>query len=122
MNIQDVEEHTGVKRRTIERILSDFRAHGTANRHTVPREMRGALRILTNENVQVCTFLLAITIIEQSLSQFLQGMVRHKPDAYLDELKEELEMRGTTASPATIWRILNESGFTMKKVRSYIIN
>ena len=45
-------------------------------------------------------------------------MVCHKPNAYLDELKEELEKQGTMASPATIWRILNESGFTMKKVRS----
>ena len=68
MSIQDVKHHTSVKRRTIERILSDFRKHGTTNRQTIPQEIRGAPRVLTNDNVQVRTFLFTITIAEWSLS------------------------------------------------------
>ena len=49
--------------------------------------------------------------------QFLEGMIRLKPDAYLDELKDTIRQRtGKTVSLATTWRALTRAGFTMKKV------
>jgi len=52
-----------------------------------------------------------------SFSKFLQGNIRRTPDAYLDELKDALVQRtGKVTSQATIWRVLRDSGFTMKKV------
>ena len=49
--------------------------------------------------------------------QFLQGLVRHTPDAYLDEMQELLETRrGVAVGKATVWRALIRSGFTLKKV------
>ncbi|KZP21980.1 hypothetical protein FIBSPDRAFT_664694, partial [Athelia psychrophila] len=43
--------------------------------------------------------------------------VRHKPDVYLDEMRELLEKRrGTAVNDSTIWRALKRSGFTMKKI------
>jgi Winged helix-turn helix len=50
-------------------------------------------------------------------TKFLQGSIRHTPDAYLDELRDALEQRtGKLVSQPTIWRVLKASGFTMKKV------
>jgi hypothetical protein len=52
--------------------------------------------------------------------QFLQSLVRHSPDAYLDEMQELLETRrGTNVGKPTIWRALIRSGFTMKKASSF---
>ena len=50
-------------------------------------------------------------------TQFLQGSIRHKPDAYLDELRDALRKRaGKDISVTTVWRTLRRSGFTMKQV------
>jgi len=52
--------------------------------------------------------------------QFLRGLVRHSPDAYLDEMQELLETRrGVDVGKATVWRALIRSGFTMKKARFF---
>ena len=50
-------------------------------------------------------------------TQFLQGSIRHTPDAYLDELRDALRKRaGKDVSVTTVWRTLRRSGFTMKQV------
>ena len=117
MDLDTITFHTGVKKRTIQRILSDFKHHGTANRKQVPSELCGAPRVLSNENVGVSSLLHIYHTFYYRLLQFLQGSIRHTPDAYLDELKEALqEWTGVSASQSTIWRILTASGFTMKKV------
>jgi hypothetical protein len=51
MDIDAIAYHTGVKRRTIERILSDFKKHSTANRHKASAALQGAPRVLSNDNV-----------------------------------------------------------------------
>ena len=54
--------------------------------------------------------------------QFLQGIVRHSPDAYLDKKQELLEARrGVEVGKATVWRALRRSGFTMKKARIFLL-
>ncbi|KAF8229467.1 hypothetical protein L208DRAFT_1286626, partial [Tricholoma matsutake] len=48
---------------------------------------------------------------------FLQGTVHHSPEIYLDEMQEVLEDRlGVDVSESTIWRALQQSGFTLKKL------
>ena len=50
-------------------------------------------------------------------TQFLFGTVWQKPDMYLDELQEMLSITcGQNVSRSTIWRMLRDGGFTMKKV------
>ena len=49
--------------------------------------------------------------------KFLQGSVSKDCDIFLDELKAGLEATcGKTVSTSTIWRALQRSGYTMKKV------
>jgi hypothetical protein len=51
LTLDDITHHTGVPRRTIERIVADFRSRGTANR---PNSLlQPANRILTMQEVQV---------------------------------------------------------------------
>ncbi|KLO04146.1 hypothetical protein SCHPADRAFT_797458, partial [Schizopora paradoxa] len=43
-------------------------------------------------------------------------------DAYLDELRKELEaVSGTKVSDSTVWRALQRSGYTMKKLTKVAI-
>ena len=53
-NIKTIEDYTGVKRRTIERVLSEFRKRSTANRPEATR--LGTMRALTNDEVAVSCF------------------------------------------------------------------
>ena len=54
--------------------------------------------------------------------QYLCGLVRHSPDAYLDEMQALLEeRRGVEVHRSTVWRALTQSGFTMKKVCQFTL-
>jgi hypothetical protein len=53
LNLDDIVYHSGVSRRTVERILADFRQRGTGNRLQVSKRLLGASRALTTENEQV---------------------------------------------------------------------
>jgi hypothetical protein len=56
MGVDAIVYHTGVKRRTIERILSDFRHSGTANWRKVPGKLRGAPQVLSNKNIGISPY------------------------------------------------------------------
>ncbi|KAH7917786.1 hypothetical protein BV22DRAFT_985652, partial [Leucogyrophana mollusca] len=87
-------------KRTVERVLADYRRRATIARDHLEGDLRGAKRQLTGADVR-----------------FLQGTIRHSPDLYLDELREVLEERcGVEVSEPTIWRALRRSSFTLKKV------
>ncbi|KIL55693.1 hypothetical protein M378DRAFT_17709 [Amanita muscaria Koide BX008] len=99
MDIPSIIHHTRCKKRTIERVLSDYRRRGTVMRDHL-RELRGAKCVLTAADVR-----------------FLRGTVRHSPEIYLDEMQEIMEDRlGVDVSESTIWRALRRSGFTLKKL------
>jgi transposase len=121
LDIDSIVQYTGCKRRTVERILSDYRKNGTTTRICLSKELRGAKRALRSADVEVCLQFHSelSAIFTQQPSQFLQGQVHFSPDIYLTELRELLEeRRGIEVSDSTLWRSLKRSGFTMKKVGS----
>jgi hypothetical protein len=54
LDVKAIEDYTGIKRRTIQRILSQFQKRSTANRPEITR--LGAVRALTNDEVAVSRF------------------------------------------------------------------
>ncbi|KAF8800956.1 hypothetical protein BYT27DRAFT_7008402, partial [Phlegmacium glaucopus] len=104
LDIDTITHYTSCKRRTIERILSDFRKTGSvARQHLRKGLLHGRRRATNGQDVQ-----------------FLQGLVRHSPNVYLDEMRELLETRrGINVGKPTVWRALIRSGFTMKKASSF---
>ncbi|KAJ7301733.1 hypothetical protein DFH08DRAFT_640366, partial [Mycena albidolilacea] len=100
LDVYAICHYTGCKKRTVEGILEDYRKKGTVMREHLKLEMRGAKRSMSIGDIR-----------------FITSLVRHSPDVYLDELREQLEdTRGSEVSEATIWRTLKRCGFTMKKV------
>jgi len=53
LNILHIMHYTGHKRRTIERILSDFRRHGTGARQRRGIALRGRKRVLKTGDIRV---------------------------------------------------------------------
>lgn len=120
LDFNSIVQYTGCKRRTVERILSDYRKKGTAAQIHLSKELRGAKRALRPADVRVCQLFHSEYSAIFIQHQFLQGQVRFSPDIYLNELRELLEeRRGIEVSDATLWRSLRRSGFTMKKVSSH---
>lgn len=60
LDLDKVIHYTGIPLRTLERLMSDYRKHGTAARPKA-REMRGRRRKLTSQHVKV-SFLPGISI------------------------------------------------------------
>jgi transposase len=90
----------GVSERSIRRIISHFREHGTIEVAGSVQEERTNNKHLRDIDVE-----------------FLLGAVNQAPDLYLDELKEMLEVTcGVSVSRSTVWRTLRRAGFTMKKI------
>ena len=52
--LQEVVDQSGIPRRTVERILAEYKERGTVDRVKAPPRALGAPRILSRENVQVC--------------------------------------------------------------------
>jgi hypothetical protein len=49
--------------------------------------------------------------------KYILGSIDHRPDVYLDQIQAGLrDTCGVEVSLPTIWRTLERSGFTMKKV------
>jgi len=100
LDVDNICKYTGCKKRTVQRILEDYRKKGSVIREHMRQETRGAKRRLTTGDIR-----------------FIRGIVRHSPDVYLDEIRELIEERcGTEVSELTIWRTLRRCGFTMKKL------
>jgi transposase len=118
MSIDSVVAFTGVSRRKILYILALHHATGNVIKQPDSRKL-GRHRLLTPEDVAVSRFSILNNIrIDTYTFQFLQGKISQSCDTYLDELREELEQKcGVSVSPATVWRALQRSGHTMKKVR-----
>jgi transposase len=55
--------------------------------------------------------------IDLPRSQYLRGRLARNCDTYLDELQSGLELNcGVAVSLSSVWRALDRSGFTLKKV------
>lgn len=98
IDIDRISVWTGVSRRQITRILSLHRKTGQVV--TLQTELRGRPRELTVTDVQ-----------------FLHTRLDDECDIYLDELRGGLEeICGVSVSLPTVWRALQRSGYTMKKL------
>ncbi|THU91109.1 hypothetical protein K435DRAFT_801502 [Dendrothele bispora CBS 962.96] len=97
--LEDVVTYSGIPRRTVQHIFEDYRREGHV-RCTRIMEAWGRARK-----------------IDRAKAALLTGLIRFRPDYYLEELREELEVRiGEIVDESTIWRALRLKGFTMKKV------
>ncbi|KZV60880.1 hypothetical protein PENSPDRAFT_565189, partial [Peniophora sp. CONT] len=100
MSIEKMVRKTKIPRRTIERVLSDFVHTGSAER--------------PNTRIQP----LSRQAYNRRERRYLIGLIRRNPDAFLDELRDEMqEATGKVVHQATVWRTLERNGFTMKEVR-----
>lgn len=63
LDVESILHHSGVPLRTLQRLLSDYRKHGTAARQKGP-ELRGRPRKLTPQHVRV-SFMLLYRMIHQ---------------------------------------------------------
>jgi transposase len=124
LDLTSIAHYTGCKRCTMERILSDYRRNGTVKQKAKIR-LQGRRRLMKDQDVRVSrtVFIRSVFILFIQCNaviipiQFLQGLVHHAPDAYLDEMQELLEARrGVAVAKSTVWRALMRTGFTMKKV------
>ncbi|KAI1785224.1 hypothetical protein LXA43DRAFT_900295 [Ganoderma leucocontextum] len=99
MSTQEIHHCTGVQPRSIQRVVKLFNTTATV----APRVARHAQeKVLTPGNMK-----------------FSEACLEHSPDAYLDELKVQLEeVCGKKVSKSTVWRALMQMGFTLKKVRA----
>ena len=120
LDIPNITDLTMVPRRTIERILSQYRNHDRV-RPQRSLELRGRRRVLEYDDLAVCFIwfvrchsnLFSLTI---SWLKYLQGLLEHRSDLYLHELKESLaEVCGVDVSEKTIWESLRRTGFRLKQ-------
>jgi hypothetical protein len=115
LHINSVSAFTSVSHRKIYQILALYHSTGAVIKHQDTR-MLGCLRHLTPEDVAVSdnfSFYLGSNIY----MQFLHGSLDKNCDLYLDELRQSLKERcGISVSLPTVWRALNRSGYTMKRV------
>ena len=101
---------------TLRRRTLDPRLHGERTQYQGHRRLHQYQ--MSNHRGRLVSIPEKINCISDPYStQFLQGSIRHTPDAYLDELREALRKRaGKDVSVTTVWRTLRQSGFTMKQV------
>lgn len=99
MSVTDIVSSTGLAKRTVQRIFSQYANTGTILR--TPQDPQSRVRSTLNA---------------EDLS-YLQSYLRRTPDAYLVELKQQLEDNaGVSVSISTLWRALQRMGYTLKKV------
>ncbi|KAJ7133200.1 hypothetical protein C8R44DRAFT_730396 [Mycena epipterygia] len=82
-DIATISKLTGVGKRTVERLMSDYRKYGTAARWGPGRSLRGQKRKISTRNVEAYTNVLQC--------QFLRGYIRFRNEPFLQELKDLLE-------------------------------
>jgi hypothetical protein len=117
LTVQDIERHTSVKVRTIQKVLKLF--HDTRKVRPAKRQVSRPFKLNQNNvdvsyNCSNCIITLIFFIV-----QYIEACISHSPDAYLDELLTQLEEAcGVKVHESTVWRALKRRGFTLKKVNS----
>jgi hypothetical protein len=116
MPVEDVCMITDISKRSVERIMAQFRKTGDI---MVPasRAKHHIHRALCDYDVEVRGDTFLILSLINHKSQHLLTTITKAPDLYLDELRLDLEAKcGVSVSINTVWRTLQKGGFTMKKV------
>lgn len=116
--VETVSIYTNISRRQILRVLSCYRRTGLVLEPDRTSKT-GRKRHITDVELAVSAHHHdRRAVLTTSLpAQFLQNELKGTCDAYLDELRKELEaVSGTKVSDSTVWRALRRSGYTMKKV------
>ena len=114
LKIEDIVAYSGVSRSKVYEILALH--HETRNVvHQVDSHRLGCPHHLSLQDVTVSNL---SSIHTNSYSvQFLHSMLNKQCDLYLSELQSSfLEMCGVSVSQSTVWKALQCSGYTMKKV------
>ncbi|KAF5373459.1 hypothetical protein D9615_009436 [Tricholomella constricta] len=97
LSTDEIAKHTGLKTRTIFNVLKLHKDTG----HVMPLKAR------TTSKTALTSHDLA----------YVEACIERAPDAYLDEVREQLEQAsGTKVSLATVWRGLRKRGFTLKQL------
>ena len=114
LKIEDVVAYSGVSRSKVYEILALHRETRNVVRQVDSRRL-GHPRHLSLQDVTVSSL---SSIHTNSYSvQFLHSMLDKRCDLYLSELQSSLlEMCGISVSQSTVWKALQRSGYTMKKV------
>ena len=112
---QEIERNTGVKVWRIQNILKLF--HDTGKVLLVKQRASRPSK-LNQGNIDVscdrCTCILDWNFF---IAKYIEAFIAHSPDAYLDELRTQLEeVCGVKVHESTVWRALKRRGFTLKKV------
>lgn len=112
---KNIEQATGISRRTVNRVLKLHRTTGSVVRAPL---QAGRERVLNSLHVAVGTrYILSGQHLLSSRTQYLESLVERTPDIYISELQEQLEgAYGIRVSPPTITRTLKRAGFSRKKV------
>jgi transposase len=114
LSAKEIETITSVKLRTIQEILKRFRETGTAAKPQAQITRKGKL---DDDQLEVCTDVSRSSKLHFAWVQYLNMCLQHSPDAYLDELQEQLQdLHGVSVDISTVWRALAKRGFTLKKV------
>ena len=114
LTVQDIERHTGVKVRTIQKILKLFNDTGKV----LPAKRPASRPFkLNQDNVDVSCNYTTCIITDFFILKYIEACISHSPDAYLDELRTQLEEAcGVKVHESTVWKALKRRGFTLKKV------
>jgi transposase len=114
-SINNIELDTGVNKRTVQRILKLFQITGEVIAKKAEAKRAGKLNA---DNMDVSHHVRSVFIYLFHI-QFVDAVLEHSPDAYLDEIQKELnEACGVQVHIFTVWRALKKRGFTLKKVRT----
>jgi transposase len=121
MSVNEIERLTNLKSRTIRRILKLFEETGQV---MPPAAKSGRPRKLDDNDIDVSDLICHSSWLFSGhaqgafFPQYLKSCIARSGDAYLDELKKQLEdVCHVRVSMPTIWRALRQQGFTMKRVR-----
>ena len=116
---ENISYGTGVSIQTVERILCEFREHGTVQE---AKEHKGQRQLLGCDEAVVCLRQTFEQYTDKPDDQVLFGTIKQLPDVYLDKLQEMLTILcSVQVSKAMVWHTLRSGGFTLKKVHSCLI-
>ena len=114
LTFQEIERHTGVKVWMIQNILKLF--HDTGKVLPVKQHASWPSK-LNQDNINVsCDHCICILDWNFFIAKYIKAYIAHSPDAYLDELRTQLEEAcGVKVHESMVWRALKKRGFTLNK-------